>query len=214
PPYTTRSSGRSATSGSRLFWSIRYGASVSQERQLSAAPRGARTVRDGSWRTGMGGSPVGGTADYRIARKEDARHGAGRRGANAGSPNHGRPACAGRPGQRGRSADPGIQPAQGILDVDRAAALDVRTRVDGAAAVDALLFVGARAHVARGDDPGTRLLDAEPVLFLLFGLGAAARLFLGLRLGLRVQRRRGESRCSEDGGYQHGFHGITFRRGW
>src|SRR5690554_1355754 len=75
PPYTTRSSGRSATSGSRLFWIIRYGASVSQERQLRSVPRGARTVRDGSWRVDMGGaSPWERTPDYRIARKEDARH--------------------------------------------------------------------------------------------------------------------------------------------
>src|SRR2546422_3390794 len=45
PPYTTRSSGRSATSGSRLFISMRSGASVSQLLALSCVPRGARTVR-------------------------------------------------------------------------------------------------------------------------------------------------------------------------
>src|SRR4051812_13300779 len=45
PPYTTRSSGRSATSGSRLFISIRSGASVCQERAVSEVPRGARTGR-------------------------------------------------------------------------------------------------------------------------------------------------------------------------
>ena len=45
PPYTTRSSGRSATSGSRLFISMRSGASVCQDRAVSVVPRGARTVR-------------------------------------------------------------------------------------------------------------------------------------------------------------------------
>ena len=45
PPYTTRSSGRSATSGSRLFISIRSGASVCQDRAVSVVPRGARTGR-------------------------------------------------------------------------------------------------------------------------------------------------------------------------
>src|SRR5512146_3190801 len=45
PPYTTRSWGRSATSGSRLFWIMRYGASVSHDLQVSFVPRGARTVR-------------------------------------------------------------------------------------------------------------------------------------------------------------------------
>src|SRR5712692_9601896 len=45
PPYTTRSSGRSATSGSRLFISMRSGASVSQLRAESSVPRGARTMR-------------------------------------------------------------------------------------------------------------------------------------------------------------------------
>src|SRR5271165_2446604 len=42
PPYTTSSPGRSATSGSRLFMSMRSGASVSQLFALSAVPRGAR----------------------------------------------------------------------------------------------------------------------------------------------------------------------------
>src|SRR5215813_142990 len=45
PPYTTRSSGRSATSGSRLFISMRSGASVSQLFALSCVPRAARTTR-------------------------------------------------------------------------------------------------------------------------------------------------------------------------
>src|SRR5260370_7740077 len=58
PPYTTRSSGRSATSGSRLFISIRIAASCGQPRQLISVPRGARTVlplparRGGSGRGG------------------------------------------------------------------------------------------------------------------------------------------------------------------
>src|SRR5690606_3121583 len=80
PPYTTRSSGRSATSGSRLFWIIRYAASVSQERQDSSLPRGARMLRDGSWRGSGRVSDMEGSkaetmapadargADYRIAR--------------------------------------------------------------------------------------------------------------------------------------------------
>src|SRR5215472_4203712 len=42
PPYTTRSSQRSATSGSRLFMSIRSAASCGQPLQESVLPRGAR----------------------------------------------------------------------------------------------------------------------------------------------------------------------------
>src|SRR3954468_12102410 len=45
PPYTTSSSGRSATSRSRLFISMRSGASVSQLFAESVVPRGALTVR-------------------------------------------------------------------------------------------------------------------------------------------------------------------------
>jgi len=45
PPYTISSWGSSATSGSRLFISIRIGASLSQLLALSSAPRGARTMR-------------------------------------------------------------------------------------------------------------------------------------------------------------------------
>src|SRR5439155_4681964 len=45
PPYTMRSSGFSATSGSKLFISIRSAASCSQPLQLSLVPRGARTRR-------------------------------------------------------------------------------------------------------------------------------------------------------------------------
>ena len=45
PPYTTRSSGRSATSGSRLFMSIRSAASCVQPLQDRSRPRGARIVR-------------------------------------------------------------------------------------------------------------------------------------------------------------------------
>src|SRR5207247_5195928 len=44
-PYTMRSSGRSATSGSRLFWIIRKAASCGQARQCKELPRGARTTR-------------------------------------------------------------------------------------------------------------------------------------------------------------------------
>src|SRR3954447_3222465 len=45
PPYTTSSSGCSATSGSRLFCSIRSAASFCQPRAVRAVPRGARTGR-------------------------------------------------------------------------------------------------------------------------------------------------------------------------
>src|SRR4051794_23632921 len=45
PPYTTSSSGCSATSGSRLFCSIRSAASCCQPRAVSVVPRGARTGR-------------------------------------------------------------------------------------------------------------------------------------------------------------------------
>ena len=50
PPYTTSSCGRSATSGCRLFISMRNGASVSQLLALSVVPVGAAMVRDGSLR--------------------------------------------------------------------------------------------------------------------------------------------------------------------
>src|SRR5436305_3723209 len=45
-------SGRSATSGSRLFMSIRSAASCCHPRQESSVPRGARTTR-GSWRVAV-----------------------------------------------------------------------------------------------------------------------------------------------------------------
>ena len=45
PPYTTSSSGCSATSGSRLFISMRSGASVSQLFADRTGPRGARITR-------------------------------------------------------------------------------------------------------------------------------------------------------------------------
>src|SRR5450759_5149302 len=52
PPYTARSSGRSATSGSRLFISIRSAASWAQPLQLRSGPRGARTARGPEWDVG------------------------------------------------------------------------------------------------------------------------------------------------------------------
>src|ERR1700677_4842728 len=45
PPYTTSSAGFSATSGSRLFISMRSGASVNQERAFKVVPCGARMRR-------------------------------------------------------------------------------------------------------------------------------------------------------------------------
>ncbi len=45
PPYTTSSAGFSATSGSKLFISIRSGASVIQVRALKVLPRAARITR-------------------------------------------------------------------------------------------------------------------------------------------------------------------------
>ena len=45
PPYTTRSSGRSATSGSRLFISMRSAASCGHPLHERSLPRGARTSR-------------------------------------------------------------------------------------------------------------------------------------------------------------------------
>jgi hypothetical protein len=45
PPYTTRSSGRSATSGSRLFINMRSAASWGHPLQESVAPLGARMER-------------------------------------------------------------------------------------------------------------------------------------------------------------------------
>src|SRR5690606_33258307 len=47
PPYTTRSSGRSALAGSRLFISIRSGASVCHERAESSVPVAAWIGRRG-----------------------------------------------------------------------------------------------------------------------------------------------------------------------
>src|SRR3546814_3688845 len=58
PPWTTSSAGFSATSASRLFWIIRYGASVSQDLQLSSVPRGAELLRDGSLWLVMAGAVV------------------------------------------------------------------------------------------------------------------------------------------------------------
>ena len=48
PPYTTSSSGFSATSGSRLFCNIRYAASCGQPLQFSSVPRGAAMFLTGS----------------------------------------------------------------------------------------------------------------------------------------------------------------------
>ena len=45
PPYTISSSGFSATSGSRLFISMRIAASVCHDLQVRCVPRGARTGR-------------------------------------------------------------------------------------------------------------------------------------------------------------------------
>jgi len=53
PPYTTSSWGFSATSGSRLFMSIRSGASVSQLLADSLGPLGARITRALSRRVGI-----------------------------------------------------------------------------------------------------------------------------------------------------------------
>src|SRR6266568_8671667 len=44
PPYTTRSAGRSATSGSRLFIKQRSAASCCQPLQRNWLPRGARII--------------------------------------------------------------------------------------------------------------------------------------------------------------------------
>src|SRR5450631_3977154 len=52
PPYTTSSAGFSATSGSRLFISMRSGASVIQERALRVLPRAAR-ITLGFWEASM-----------------------------------------------------------------------------------------------------------------------------------------------------------------
>jgi hypothetical protein len=46
PPYTMSWSGRSATSGSRLFISIRSAASCCHPRHEISVPRGARTTRE------------------------------------------------------------------------------------------------------------------------------------------------------------------------
>src|SRR3546814_11909412 len=58
PALTTSSAGFSSTSASSLFWIVRYGASVSQDLQLSSVPRGAEILRDGSLRLDMAGPVV------------------------------------------------------------------------------------------------------------------------------------------------------------
>src|SRR5262249_8188098 len=56
PPYTMSSSGCSATSGSRLFISIRIAASCGQPLHVRVVPRGARTGRGPAGRSLMGRS--------------------------------------------------------------------------------------------------------------------------------------------------------------
>src|SRR5690606_17800292 len=135
PPYTTRSSGRSATSASRLFCSIRYGASVNQDRQLSSVPRGARMVREGSWRLDIDAGPWSERgADYRRGGKPTPGHD----NARAGRALRG----AGRTAKR--SADRRIQPAQRVGDVGGAGAVQVLAAVHaaiGSHAVVAVQFV-------------------------------------------------------------------------
>ena len=47
-----------------MFWIIRYGASLSQDLQVSRVPRGARMVREGSLRVDMRGAVVRERHDY------------------------------------------------------------------------------------------------------------------------------------------------------
>src|SRR5580700_5230522 len=74
PPYTTRSSGRSATCGSRLFISIRNAASCGQPKQEISTPRGARTDRGpattfiASGILGNGGKPCHPSTPLRMTR--------------------------------------------------------------------------------------------------------------------------------------------------
>src|SRR5690606_28398356 len=165
PPYTTRSSGRSATSGSRLFWITRYAASVSQERQDSSLPRGARMLRDGSWR---GSGRVSGMEGSR-AETVAPRGCAGRRLSHR--PRRGRPAPeTSAPGGAGRgvrlvarSADRRIQPAQRVGKVSGTRALDVLAGVHASSGRHAFLALLVRPRVARGHKARTGLLDAEPL---------------------------------------------------
>jgi len=65
PPYTTSASGFSATSASRLFWIMRYAASICQLAQASWLPRGART--------GRGPLPANGLEDAMVNSRDAAR---------------------------------------------------------------------------------------------------------------------------------------------
>src|SRR5262249_5212176 len=67
PPYTTRSSHRSATSGSRLFMSMRSAASCGHPLQEIAVPRGARI--------GSRGRPVGGLSFTGVLYQREDLHG-------------------------------------------------------------------------------------------------------------------------------------------
>src|SRR5215831_11467925 len=73
PPYTTSSWGFSATSGSRLFISIRSGASVSQLRAEIFGPRGARIVRALSRRVAMSMWSSSGTSKPKAGFEDSAQ---------------------------------------------------------------------------------------------------------------------------------------------
>src|ERR1700722_17220403 len=83
PPYTTSSAGFSATSASRLFISMRSGASVIQDRALNALPRAARMI------LGLGGAsmriPLGAKAPRQFVSGSGIVQ-AGHRGDLAGGP--------------------------------------------------------------------------------------------------------------------------------
>src|SRR5579863_5916361 len=159
PPYTTRSSGRSATSGSRLFISIRNGASVCQDRAVSVVPRGARTGRAPSMSVLL--SAVTGSvllwAQCREGSEQRAAGGLGGGDERAGLDEfHGGGDVGGEVAVRARSGDP---PAQGVAGRGRGRGGGERQaqveRPRGGKDLD-------RQHLRQGVDGAAQLAGGRP----------------------------------------------------
>src|SRR5215471_16679401 len=79
-------SGCSATSGSRLFMSIRMAASCGQPRQVSAVPRGARTGRGPEAAPPAGVAVIGGSSSSQLSSSQSSGRRRHRLNDLAGSP--------------------------------------------------------------------------------------------------------------------------------
>src|SRR3990172_7939994 len=99
------SSGRSATSASRLFRSIRSGASVCQERALRAVPRGAR-IRE---RSPQSSSTTASREATLTGQPLVCERGGGRGGSGGGPP----PRQGGGQEKRGGGGGKGVSPPGG-----------------------------------------------------------------------------------------------------